>query len=302
MKINRKWVIGISVFTVFLILSGLMYYWMFHGVYNTPALGVQAYYDSEGHQLGVEQAVVGGVEGVSYITFQVNALNEDTVPLEFEIIDATPQALADALPLFTKKSAEQEDYARWVSDLVAVEPYIGSDQSFTVTVLATSSARKDTEKTSEVIITIEEDPEAGFTIDIDNGQAEDPGFEPEQPEEEDPVSAVKFRTTSLSYGSGAIAFNEACSGELIAYGYEGSSSSSGSCERSSRYAKPALFNVPHSSQTAYLYQDASDPDEVWICWDTSTGSQSKRFDKGDSSADDVITSGDSIEITKEVLC
>lgn len=305
MKINKGIIIGVGCLILFAIAAFIFYYWIFQGVYNKPALGIDGYYDENRDQIDIEQAVVGGIEGVQYITFRVTATNEDTVPLTFEIINATPYELQDVLPMFEQETVEVDETASWLSDLVDVEPFIGMNQEFTVTVLATSGARKDTERTFNIFVQVDEDPEAGFSIDITQGESNDPAFEPDEPSEdpEDPMEyPVKFRTTSLTYGTGAIAFTDDCGSELTAYGYEGSGGSSGKCERISKFIQPAIMNVPHSSQTAYLFQDATDPDQVYVCWNSGTGSNYKKYDIKDANAVKVDSGPESIEIIKEVLC
>ena len=223
---------------LFAVLAVGMYMWMFTGIYDKPAFGIKDYYDASGDKItGQEQVMINDVPGIQYITFQVNALNEDTTDLSVEIIDATPTSLKEKLPMNVKKTIKEGATGSWVSGLVDMTSYEGTDQTFTVTVRATSAVRKEATRTSDLIITIDPDPEGMFSIDLAQGGNDNPGIDPgSDPDPElPPTTSVSFRTTDLSYGSGsAIAYASTCGNTLTKYGYGSVSTSSGyTCEHAS---------------------------------------------------------------------
>jgi len=127
-----------------------------------------------------------------------------------------------------------------------------------------------------------------------------------------PTGFVKFRTTDLSYGSGsAIAFTDTCGNELTAYGLEMSGLRDATCEERTDVLHPALLeNLPGTLGSGgdgnpKLFQDATDPNEIWVCENRSDYpgvSYHRRYDLGDSDASKVSTSSNSENPDYEISC
>lgn len=305
MKLKSILIIAGIVLVSLLVVAGAGYLIYSHVTEDKPLLGISGYYNENGDPIGSsEQAVVGDVEGVRYLTFKINALNEDYVPLTFQIIDAEPYELFEALPS-TEITVDGGEYASWNSGLVDIIDYEGSIQPFTVTVIADSPARQPDEKTATIEIEIKEDPVSSFDVEIVSETNNDPNFEPEP---DIPDNSVIFRMSSSTDG---IAFAETCGETLVAYGREtNGADQDDSCE--TRFSNPAIFeNLPVYSLNSAgdgnvkLFRDESDEDEVWLCENRAGSTKScyiQRFDKGDSDASDVLTDPFTLDPSREVAC
>lgn len=285
----KKILIAVGIVVVFLVLAAGMYFWFFQGVYDKPAFGIKDYYDSHKQMItGQEQVMIGDVAGIQYITFQVNALNEDTTPLTVEIIDASPQELKDKLPIGIKKTVNEGDTGSWVSGLVDMSGFVNTDQTFSVTVKATSSVRKDAERSNELTITVEEDPEGQFSVDLTNGGNEDPGIIPE------PETGVRFRTTDLSYKIGAVAYADACGQTLKKFGRTLGACTAYDCRNSGQ-----TLMIPTSMGETKLWVQGTT--EVCICEEGQVTGYPRRYATSDTDAalvsDSLISTGDGKELT-----
>lgn len=160
-----------------------MYFFVFKDdsftVGGTSEAGISLHnvYDENGNPINQDaQATVAGVSGVKYITLRVNAINKDSVPLTFSIVDASPTNFKTALNPPATNTAPAGSTASWISDLIDIQGMEGTVQNFKVIVKAESSQRKPSEKTYSVDIRIDEDPTAGFDIEIVGSAGDDPVF------------------------------------------------------------------------------------------------------------------------------
>ena len=278
-----------------LILLGCVYVYFF--ILNEPSVDtmkISGYYDAEGNLIsssGVKQAVLGGVEGVTYITIDINALNKDTVSLDFEILNATPEALSNVLTLSSKKSAGPNEKVTWTSGLIDITPYVGKTQVFTVTLQASSPIRTSLSKSASLSIAVSADPVAGFDISLEDnvgtgdfvpvpseycgdgtcqtGETSDTCLA--DCEATTSTGSVVFRTTDLSYLLGsAITYSSSCGNVLTPYGYAASFSTYyGNCQATiaSRYSTcgtaTKVMNIPGG------WVQGSAGAELWSCSGTS---------------------------------
>lgn len=135
---------------------------------------------------------------------------------------------------------------------------------------------------------------------------------------------VNFRTTDLSYGSGGVAYSSICGNTLLTYGYEtGMSHSAYECENHASFSGGTvcsgancllLTGLPNAgslgiadslSTTDYrLYQDDSDPEEIWVCVNDvdGDGCWTSRFDRDKGAISGVSDSPESTNPTREVSC
>lgn len=313
----KKILIIAGIVVLFLMLAVGVYFWMFEGIYKKPAFGIKDYYDANQQKItGEEQVMIDGETGVTYITFQVNVLNEDTTDLSVEITDATPQSLKDKLPIGIKKTVAKDQTGSWISGLVDMTPYVLTDQPFSVTVKATSPIRKDAVRTNDLTVTVEEDPEAIFSIELISGGNEDPGIIPDPGVT--PGSDINFRTSDLSYAQGsAIAVASACGNNLVAYGYYAVTGSLGdTCAAGSKSwcgTAPVLVGVIpggwlSGGEEATLWK-VTESDRFCVCDSGSAGTHVfKRYSNVQSSSLGYITSSGistsptSVDELKESTC
>lgn len=286
----------LGIFSI-LILLGCVYVYFF--VLNEPSVDtmkVSGYYDADGNPIsssGVKQAVLGGVEGVTYITIDINALNKDTVSLDFEILNATPEALSNVLTLSSKKSAGPNEKVTWTSGLIDITPYVGKTQVFTVTLQASSPIRTSLSKSASLSIAVSADPVAGFDISLEDnvgtgdfvpvpseycgdGTCQTGETSDTCPDDCDATTTpssgnVIFRTTDLTYAIGsAIAYSSSCGNVLTSYGYASSYSTYyGNCQATiaSRYATCGTATKVMDIPGTWLAGSAGT--ELWSCSGTS---------------------------------
>lgn len=128
-----------------------------------------SYYDADGNPLSVNPlAVVNNIEGVKYISVDINALNKDTIPLKFEIISISPVAFQSSVNSLVIE-ADPEQYATWTSGLIDIEPFIGTTQTFQVSIKAYSDMfRQPVTKTAQITFNVEENPQANFDVQIES--------------------------------------------------------------------------------------------------------------------------------------
>jgi len=158
-------------------------------------LEISGYFDETGNQIASgEQSVIGGVEGVHYITLDINVQNKDTTTLDLKIINAEPTAFSDALESTTLEVLPDE-YATWTTNLIDITPFEGTEQEFTITIEANSPIRQLLSKTATLTIKVEEDPVADFGVEVTSEiNNDDPVVDPpdEEPEEE-----LTFNTNAI---------------------------------------------------------------------------------------------------------
>ena len=82
--------IASAIIIVLLIASVVGYFSFISKGGSDSLLTVGGVYDSNGNLIKQGFSVVGGVEGVKYITLKINVLNKDTVPLTFSVTSLSP--------------------------------------------------------------------------------------------------------------------------------------------------------------------------------------------------------------------
>lgn len=135
---------------------------------STPRnmLEVNGFYDANGNKIVTSLAVVNGVEGVQYISFDINALNKDTVPLDFEIVSLSPVEFQEGVES-SMITADPNNYATWTSGLIDIGGFVGTTQTFEVSITASSPGlRESITKTANIILTIDPNPTSNFDIEF----------------------------------------------------------------------------------------------------------------------------------------
>ena len=136
-----------------------------------PAIGISGYFDEAGKEIEptILQSVIGlgdsTVEGVTFITIEVNAINKDTTPLTFEIKNPSPKAFSDKLILSSIEALPNEQ-AHWESDLIDITSFEGTSPTFSITIEGTSPLRQTVQKTADITFSVSENPFADFDVDI----------------------------------------------------------------------------------------------------------------------------------------
>jgi len=137
---------------------------------------VGGYYDQNGNKILTSLAVVNGVEGVQYISLNINALNKDTVPLNFEIVGLSPTEFETQIQS-SIKIADPNKYATWESGLIDISNFVGTNQTFEVSVKASAEGlREPITKASHITLSIKPNPDASFDIDVEAPGLEDSEF------------------------------------------------------------------------------------------------------------------------------
>lgn len=156
----------IIVIVVILFIVGALFYLNKANSEPTSAVSISGYYDANRQLIKSGMAMVGGVQGVEYITLKVNVKNTDTVPLTLSIVDASPSSFKSALGTNTL-TIQPGATGFWESDLISINQFIGKTQSFTAKVKASSSSRVNVEKESSLSVKIEDDPTtASFDVTV----------------------------------------------------------------------------------------------------------------------------------------
>lgn len=313
MKNNKKIIIPLLI--VFSLLGIVaMGYFLYGLIDSSNTLSISGYYDADGNKIGSKESIVGGVEGVKYITMSVKVKNNDDVSLILKILSATPDGFNSALPLNIEQEVESGDSYTWESDLIDVEPYEGTTREFCVTINGNSPLREEVQKISCISIKVDPDAtqaqDASFEVTVTSESNNDANI----PEDNPPIETIGnviFRTTDLSYSSdSAIAFAQSCGNTLTAYGYENDADDNANqCDTSSYLGSKIMPNIPgklnpNGDGIVDLYEDASDSNEIWVCEDDSdgTGCVRARYDSTDSDATKVDVTSNSFDSPKEIFC
>lgn len=296
-----------SIVLVLALAFGLFYYYA--ELKPRPAIGISGFYDENGNRIdGDTQAIVGGVPGVHFITIDVNARNNDDVPLTFSITEASPPEFSSQIALNEQREVASGDFATWTSGLISVEPFIGTTTRFEVSVLGSSPFRRDTVKTSYLDIVVEQDNEGEFDVDLDGGGEQecssnadcDAGFICQEgqciEDQTNPPPSnnyVIFRTSDTTYGSAsAVAYATSCGGVLTRFGDRGLSS--WDCGASG--TTMLLETIPGNAQ---LCLRAGYSTRVYV---TKANGDTRYYDSADSDAGAVSDSILPLIASNEVLC
>lgn len=139
-------------------------------------LSVQ-YYNSNRQPIGLF-AIIGGAEGVAYVSFTTTVTNTGDLPLTMTIDSAEPSQLSAAYSGKGSRVINSGETAQWISDQIDIQPFVDSTQQFDVTVLGeydyagqTNSMTKD----AVIVLTVTDDPSPGFIVDIEVDVGDPPG-------------------------------------------------------------------------------------------------------------------------------
>lgn len=144
---------------------------------------ISGYYDKDGNPIHTGQtfAVVNNIEGVQYITVDVNALNKDTIPLNFEITSLSPAVFSSSITKINI-TAQPDKYATWKSGLIDVSQFINQTVNFQVSVRASASPFRDpVTKTAGISFDVKPNPQASFDLGFNSSVGDgagDPAFVP----------------------------------------------------------------------------------------------------------------------------
>ena len=154
---------------------------------------ITGYYDANGNPIMVGKvtplSVVNSVEGVKYITVNINALNKDTIPLNFDIESLSPTSFSDSI-IPSTLVAEPGAYATWESDLIDVEPFEGSTLNLAVSITASAPPYRDPlTKSAELSFNVGVNPVANFDLEFTSSI---------NPDSEFPIILLPFGIPDLS--------------------------------------------------------------------------------------------------------
>jgi len=161
MKTDRK---ALFVIVVLIVIVIAMYILVINNI-ESPFIKISGYFDKDGNEISNPLSLVKGITGVKYITIDINVKNEDSVPLTVKIIGASPSSFKDALPE-NEVEIMPGDKTTFKSDLIDIEQYEGQEVSFSVKVEASSPFRKSQTKEGTLLVNIEPDPSANFSVSV----------------------------------------------------------------------------------------------------------------------------------------
>lgn len=136
-------------------------------------------FDSDGNLInGNALSVVGGVEGVAFVSFDVNIRNLDNVPLTFELVSITPASVSDALPT-GQINVQPDETGTFTTSLIDIQTFEGMVQEFCITAesQAIPALRESSQKMGCVSLDIQPNPEGDFDVNVDS-DLEEPGENP----------------------------------------------------------------------------------------------------------------------------
>ena len=151
---------------IFVVGIGIGAYIIVKNSQSMPVLTIAKYFDANKNEIHPSQSVIDGIEGVKYISLQVNAQNKDTTILSFKIVNATPSSFSSALQSAKEINVSQDKTGSWVSGMIDISSYTGTTQIFSVNVQASSPLRQTTIKESSISIKIDPDPVSAFDVSI----------------------------------------------------------------------------------------------------------------------------------------
>lgn len=165
----------ISIIVIILLALGIGAYFLFRERVNEQFLEIFHLYNADGniitsYKISPTKAVVGGVEGVKYISLKITVTNLDIVPLNLVVDSLTPSEAISAKPS-NQITVQPDESGSWTTGLIDIEPYVGTTQEFCVTVksLAIASLREESIIDGCTSITIDPNPVGEFDVVVDSG-------------------------------------------------------------------------------------------------------------------------------------
>ena len=167
-KQHKTLLITFSLIAILVLVAGVAGYFY---IQNNPKIldgvSIGKMFDVNGKLIKTgQQAVIGGQQGVRYITLKVAVTNTDTVPLTFSITDASTADFKSALPINTPITIQPGSQQVWESSQIDMFPYVNNTASFSATIQATSTYRQTTTKISTISIPVGADTASSFTVTI----------------------------------------------------------------------------------------------------------------------------------------
>jgi len=166
-NIKYLWIIGIIA-----VISIVGYFVFIQGT-PTNLVEVDGLYDANQNLIKSGLSVIGGVEGVKYITLKITIENKDSVSLNLKVKDMTPIEILSSKPanILTVNSG---DTGSWVTGLIDVEPYEGKIQEFCVTVESEKipALRESSEVSGCISIQVDPNPVGSFDISLNSNIGE----------------------------------------------------------------------------------------------------------------------------------
>ncbi len=168
---KKKLIIILSVIGVIVLLGGIGAYYF---ISNNPTgmVSIAEYYNSDGQLISSnlpKESMIGGIEGVKYITLKITVNNKDTIPLSFAVTNITPSTIASAKPIEILNVLAGKS-GSWITGQIDVTPYEGKVQEFCVGVASEKiEALRESSSTSGCIsIKVDPNPAGAFDISLES--------------------------------------------------------------------------------------------------------------------------------------
>ena len=191
-KKNKKLISNIAVIAIVVLAVGVAATSGFFDFLFKKDMLTLHMYDEQGNEIGGLFSIVEGVEGVSYISYDVLVTNTGERAMDCSIVSASPTALSSSLPT-TTQTVEPSATITWVGTQFETAPF-ESDTATRMEVEVECEYQGETlTKSAYKDVLIQEDPTLDFTVTIDGegGTTEGGGDTEEDPgSETDPDLGV----------------------------------------------------------------------------------------------------------------
>jgi hypothetical protein len=168
---NKSFII-ISVIIGVLLISSVLAYFVFIKGHTTNLVEVNQLFDANGNPISTAQSVIGGIEGVKYITLKINVENKDTVTLNLKVKNST-SSISSSMPTNVLSiSAGQK--SSWTTDLIDIEPFERTTPNFCVTVESEKipSLRESSFVSGCVSVKVDPNPSGSFDVGLNSSIGE----------------------------------------------------------------------------------------------------------------------------------
>ena len=166
---KNKNIIITAVIILSLLISSVAGYFFFIRGGSDSLLTIGGLYGPDGNLIQKGLSVVGGVEGVKYITLKINVNNKDTVPLTFSIRSLDPVEIDSKKPIGSIE-IQPDGKGSFTTDLIDIELYEGGLQEFCVTVYShkITALREESENFGCISVQIDPNPLGNFDISLES--------------------------------------------------------------------------------------------------------------------------------------
>lgn len=158
----------IMIFIVFLVVILIGAFFLLQSLSKKPFLEIDKFFDINGNEISTgTQSVIGGIEGVKFITLKISVENKDNIPLTLFVKSITPPEITVPSNTITVDVGKTNS---WITDLIDIEPYEGTIQDFCVTVESESipALREPSESSGCISIQVDPNPSANFDVSLDS--------------------------------------------------------------------------------------------------------------------------------------